>query len=121
MFHVPNKNRLTNHFNKSINTTDQAGNNGVFVLNHKGYDIYCIASDGLGWEHVSVTINKKRTPQWDLMCYIKSVFWDDGDCVIQYHPPESVYVNNHPYCLHLWRPVNKKIPVPDPKLLGFKL
>ena len=35
----------------------------------------------------------------------KALFWDEDDCVIQYHPPRSEYVNNHQNCLHLWRPI----------------
>ncbi|HND47679.1 MAG TPA: hypothetical protein PLL95_03915 [Anaerolineales bacterium] len=40
-----------------------------------------IASDGLGWEHVSVHATKKNspilTPYWDEMNYIKELFWFD--------------------------------------------
>lgn len=61
-----------------------------------------IASDGDGWEHVSISLNF-RDPTWDEMCYFKSLFWDEEDFVVQMHPPKSDYVNNHPYCLHLWR------------------
>jgi hypothetical protein len=54
------------------------------------------------------------------MCLIKGLFWGAEDCVIQYHPPQSEYVNNHPYCLHLWRPIEHAIPVPDSLLAGIK-
>ena len=84
----------------------RAGNNGIFVipLCNKKIVAHVIASDGLDWEHVSVTIaNKQRTPRWEEMCKIKDLFWGPEDCVIQFHPPQSEYVNAHPYCLHLWR------------------
>ena len=72
--------------------------------------------DNQGWEHVSVSLpDKNRTPNWAEMCFVKNIFWDKDECVVQYHPPETEYVNNHPYTLHLWRPINQKIPVP-PKI-----
>jgi hypothetical protein len=64
------------------------------------------------WEHVSVSIAKK-IPTWVEMCWVKALFWDDEDAVMQLHPPKSTYVNNHPNCLHLWRPVDVPIPLPD--------
>ena len=44
-----------------------------------------------------------RCPTWQEMCGVKRRFFEPEDCVVQYHPPESTYVNDHPYCLHLWR------------------
>lgn len=49
------------------------------------------------------------------MCAVKDLFFEPEDCVIQYHPPKSEYVNHHPGCLHLWMPLNEKIPLP-PKI-----
>src|SRR5436190_20844408 len=80
------------------------GNNGYFLVPFESRELAVIASDGEGWEHVSVSL-ENRTPNWREMCYIKSLFWDDQDCVIQYHPPASEYVNNHENCLHMWRPI----------------
>lgn len=80
----------------------------------------CIASDGEGWEHVSVTtFEGRRTPTWAEMCRVKELFWEDTDAVVQYHPPADVYVNTHPFCLHLWRPIGVEIPVPPPELVGL--
>lgn len=94
--------------------------NGFFnVKLRHGQSVTVIASDGAGWEHVSVS-RKDRCPTWDEMCQVKDLFWDEGDCVIQYHPPKSEYVNNHPYCLHLWRPIGQDIPVPDSLLVGIR-
>jgi hypothetical protein len=76
------------------------------------------------WEHVSVSIafpEKKiplRCPSWEEMCYIKSLFWDEVDCVLQYHPSKDQYVNRHPYVLHLWRPIGQVIPIPDKSMVG---
>ena len=96
------------------------GNNGAFEVKLRhGQTVYVIASDGAGWEHVSVS-RRDRCPTWDEMCQIKTLFWGDEDCVVQYHPPRSEYVNNHPNCLHLWRPIGVALPAPDSILVGIK-
>jgi hypothetical protein len=51
------------------------------------------------------------------MCFIKEVFWDEEDVVIQSHPAKSEYVNLHDPCLHLWKPVDFDMSAP-PKELG---
>lgn len=95
MFKVPERYRVTTG---PLPSNKSAGNNGLFFIG----GLRVIASDGLGWEHVSVS-RAKRTPSWDDMCRVKSLFWGEDDLVVQFHPPKSEYVNNHPYCLHLWR------------------
>lgn len=108
-FKVPEKYRVKKGKFKGqqlavINRHDIAGNNGVFEIRTIKFKhpLQVIASDGDGWEHVSVSL-PNRCPTWDEMTFIKSLFWDDTDLVIQYHPPKSNHVNIHPYCLHLWR------------------
>ena len=74
-------------------------------------------------EHVSIHAieNKKQeTPTWDEMCFVKDIFWDEEDLVVQYHPPKSEYVNNHEHVLHLWRPIGLQIPLPPSILTGIK-
>jgi hypothetical protein len=73
-----------------------------FVQPYRPGQFAIIASWGMGWEHVSASL-KNRCPTWEEMCRIKDIFWGDGECVVQYHPPKTEYVNNHPYCLHLWK------------------
>ena len=58
-----------------------------------------------GWEHVSVELYARRLPTWEEMCYIKELFWEDEEEVVQIHPKHSHYVNITE-ALHLWRPVN---------------
>lgn len=79
-----------------------------------------IWSWGMGWEHVSVCPINGSMPTWDDMCLIKEMFWNDDDCVVQYHPPKSEYVNNMPNCLHLWKPIKESIPMPPSILTGIK-
>jgi hypothetical protein len=99
------------------------GNNGVFQIPLSSRTrLQCIVSDGEGWEHVSVVAysdNKMRTPTWAEMCKIKDMFWNENECVVQFHPPKSEYVNNHPHCLHLWKPQQIIIPTPPKIMVGI--
>jgi len=106
------------------------GCNGVFIIpvnyDEPGVKYYqCIVSDGMGWRHVSVVMVNERKessnvlPSWEDMCYLKDCFWDKDQCVVQYHPPETEYVNNHNYCLHLWQPTEFKFPMPDKIMVGL--
>ena len=85
---------------------------GFFYVNgiHKKPMAF-VASWGGGWEHVSVSFSG-RTPTWEEMCKVKDTFWNDNECVIQYHPAKSEYVNNHPYCLHLWKKIGSEFETP---------
>ncbi len=108
----------------SINQTGIDGGNGFIRLprnNKTGFTKASIVwSWGGGWEHVSVCPLNGSMPTWDDMCLIKDMFWNDEDCVVQYHPPKSEYVNNVPNCLHLWRPIIDEIPMPPSILTGLK-
>lgn len=64
------------------------------------------------WEHVSVS-TEFRCPRWDEMRQVKELFFEDDETVMQLHPPKKDYVNSHPFCLHLWRPVSAEIPMPN--------
>ena len=114
MFHVPEKWRLP-----GLSSPEKDGNNGWFQLGAGRNVMNILASDGLGWEHVSVS-KKYECPTWGEMCRVKELFWDDEDTVVQYHPPKSLYVNNHPHCLHLWRPTGTTLSVPHTYLVGHK-
>ena len=93
---------------------------GYFIIQRKNKKLKILATDGDSvwgkdrWEHVSVSVmgnQKKALPNWNDMCAVKDLFWTLEDCVVQYHPPRSTYVDLNPV-LHLWRPVHKKIPMP---------
>ena len=115
MMHAPNKYRLRIG---PMGSDAATGNNGAFLIPTRPGQppLRVIASDGAGWEHVSVSL-PNRCPTWDEMCKVKALFWDDDDCVVQFHPPKTDYVNLHPYCLHLWRPVGTPILLPDQTLV----
>jgi len=101
------------------------GFNGMFefALPGEARRIRCLASDGRGWQHVSVSFGpgSKSAPSWELMCQIKDLFFEPEDVVVQFHPARSQYVNNHGGCLHLWRCIDgREQPAPDPILVGLK-
>lgn len=102
-----------------MGSTEEDGNNGCFFIPYESFTLMIIASDGEGWEHVSVSM-KNRTPNWKEMCFVKDLFWEEEDSVVQFHPPKSEYVDNHPNCLHLWKPIKKQIKTPPSILVGFK-
>ena len=63
------------------------------------------------WDHVSVSLID-RCPTWKEMCMVKDLFFEPEEIVIQYHPPKSVYINNFPFVLHLWRQQGVEIQLP---------
>lgn len=108
--------------------------NGAYTINIPGEArrIFIIASNGseapddteLQWEHVSVSFGatSSKTPSWSVMFVVKDLFWDPEIPVMQLHPPRSQWVNFHPGCLHLWRPLppNPPIPLPHWSMVGPK-
>lgn len=118
--HTPNQYRVrTGH----MGSDDSYGNLGAFQIpvsskSKRHYTV--IVSDEGGWEHVSVSL-PDRTPSWDEMCAIKDMFWDPEDCVVQYHPAKGNYINNHPHCLHMWRPVGIELAFPPAWMVGVKV
>lgn len=109
---------------------------GIYIVPHpntRQYRYNVVAIAGEGWEHVSVSLveiktqaskrvlkSVQRCPTWAEMCFIKDLFWYANECVVQYHPPMSEYINNHPFVLHLWKPIGIEMPVPDSVLVGLK-
>ncbi|WP_206458679.1 DUF7694 domain-containing protein [Anaerovorax sp. IOR16] len=87
---------------------------GYAIVNHlspKAKPIMAVFSWGDGWDHVSVSY-PNRCLTWDEMCYIKDCFFEEEECVVQFHPKKSEYINIHPYCLHLWKPHNGDFTTP---------
>jgi hypothetical protein len=77
-----------------------------------------LASTGEGWDHVSVSLSN-RTPTWAEMDHVKQLFFERNEVAMQLHVPTKDNVNNHPFCLHLWRPHNAEIPRPPAILVGI--
>jgi hypothetical protein len=113
---VPEEYRLKHGYMGSDKTY---GNNGVFLIPFEGRELQVIASDHAEWEHVSVSLTN-RTPNWKEMCFIKNLFWDENECVVEFHPPKSEYVNNHEFCLHLWKKIGHNFEMPPSIFVGLK-
>jgi hypothetical protein len=100
---------------------------GMFVVPGPCGKKLCIVASGAnaddevsaGWEHVSVS-TRRRCPNWTEMCFVKDLFWAPEECVVQFHPPKSEYVNNHPFVLHLWKHRDNPFPTPPSVLVGLK-
>lgn len=117
-------------YNVSLVTVEADGFNGLFVVPCGREFLRCIVSDGnhpdsadlpedeKDWEHVSVSL-PTRCPTWAEMCAVKDAFWDAEETVIQFHPPKSDYVNNHPYCLHLWKSKSSEVKRPPAVCVGI--
>ena len=107
-------------------TARDGGYGAFFVHGPCGEELKIIASGAdaddkvsAGWEHVSVS-TRRPIQNWTEMCFVKNMFWEPTECVVQFHPPESEYVNNHPNCLHLWRNTRVEFPLPPSILVGVK-
>jgi len=93
--------------------------------------IWAIISDMDNWDHVSAHVQQlpscgvarthmteeRRTPTWAEMCFVKDLFFDPEETVMQLHPKASKYINCHPHVLHLWRCHNRSIPMPDASMV----
>jgi len=124
MFHVPNKFRVKNSRDPRMNSTDEDGNNGCFSIKQsygKKALFHIQAFDEICFEHVGVSILlSNRFPTWEEMCYVKCLFWDEDDPVIQIHPAKENYVNYAKYSLHLWRSKDSAQALPPSILVGPK-
>lgn len=92
--------------------------NGLFRIGRGpcGSPLTILASTGDGWEHVSVS-TPHRCPNWIEMEWVKKRTM--GDVVAyQLHLPETDHINVHPYCLHIWRPLDAEVPLPPKWMVG---
>jgi len=104
---------LAQHQQRVINAASD-GMSGVIRWKH--VMLYYIASWGGGWDHVSVHCDG-RCPIWDEMCFMRDIFFQDFETILQYHPSKTDYINCHPYTLHLWRPQGEAIPMPPKEMV----
>ena len=120
MFKCPEKYRQ-GEFERRVYGGDGDSGNGVFMARSPVHrDLCMIASDGGGWEHVSVHIVKRPSmaPTWDEMCFVKDLFWGDEDVVLQIHPRKAEHVNFHKGTLHLWRSTEHEFVTPPSSFVG---
>jgi hypothetical protein len=79
-----------------------------------------IAASGAGWDHVSVScadLARELTPTWAIMEWVKRRFFLPHEVVMQLHVAEKDHISIHPHVLHLWRPHDKRIPLPPKRLV----
>lgn len=79
---------------------------GDYVYQHISSKLAVICSatveeDGRRWMHVSCS-KPRCLPTWEDIRLVKDTFIGRERRAIQVLPPESEYVNLHPYVLHLW-------------------
>lgn len=106
-------------------TSPKGARYGAFQVKFNGKLLNIIATDASdpdaeGWEHVSVHVydpvfKMDQTPTWAVMCYVKGLFWDEDEVVVEFHPAKKDYVNTHDHVLHLWRFTKGEFPTP-PKI-----
>ena len=80
-------------------------------------ELTVVASDGSGWDHVSVS-RRDRIPRYEEMVYVRALFFDLDETVMELHMPESEHINVHERTLHLWRPHDVEIPRPPAWMVG---
>ena len=76
----------------------------------------CIEADDKHWVHLSIS-HRDRLPTWSELVSAKELFLGKEALAIQVFPPRSQWVNDHPYCLHLYQCLDET-PVPDFRKLG---
>lgn len=122
-----NREEIKNKGGMQIKAEGIDGFGGTYYqeINRKGKNIKFdkplnfIFSNGCGFEHLSVS-TPTRCPTWEEMCIMKEIFWKDDEVCMQLHPKKEEYVNNHNYCLHIWRPINQEIPTPPSVMVGIR-
>lgn len=72
--------------------------------------------DGKRWLHVSLA-HASRLPTWDELRRVKLWLMGPEARALSVLPPESEYVNVHPYCLHLWQCLDGDV-IPDFRIDG---
>lgn len=107
------------HVLRLFGTEGDSGCGAFFVPRKDGAPLKVIVSDGMGWDHVSVSL-PTRCPTWSEMERIKRIFFHDDETAMQLHIPPSDHISNHDFCLHLWRPNNgDEIPRPPSLMVGI--
>jgi len=75
--------------------------------------------DGQEWLHVSFS-RPNRIPDYNDIQLVKNNFIGEDRKAIMVWPEKEHYVNQHPYCLHLWQSEVNPLPVFDVEMNGIK-
>ena len=68
--------------------------------------------DGRAWLHVSFSF-KNKMPAYKEMTHVKAVFIGANRVAYMVLPRSEDHYNFHPYCLHLFSPLEGEDPLPD--------
>jgi len=89
------------------------GFRGHFLVPMEGELWHVHLSDEMGWFHVSVTNAQKRAlPTWRVMNRVKEAFFADDTWACQFFPAKADHLNDEQNCLHIWAPIDEKLPTP---------
>jgi len=116
------KTKMPEEYRHRTYSSEKDGANGLFFVpspTARSQELKVIVSDGMDWDHVSVSL-PNRCPNWPEMAFVKELFFEPSETVIQFHPAIEEYVNQHPYCLHLWRSQLEVHKLPPTILTGIK-
>lgn len=94
--------------------------NGAFLFSIGDIQLRVIASNGGGWDHVSVhafSNGAPHTPTWREMEWVKRRFFKSSETAMQLHVAERDHISNHEHTLHLWRPRAGTIPLPPKEMV----
>lgn len=90
---------------------------GAFLIPYADAQLQVMCGCGEDWDHVSVSV-KGRCPTWDEMHWIRGLFFEPGETVIQIDPPKDHYINYHKHTLHMWRHWRQEILLPPAKFIA---
>lgn len=83
-----------------------AYDDGTSAFQHGPLRIMITPSEDHGedgqWRHVSVSL-QDRLPTYEELGAVRSAYFPAEATVVQVMPPESQWVNEHQFCLHLWQ------------------
>ena len=97
----------------SYGSTEVDGFNGAFLVPLEGELWHVIIADGMGFKHLSITNAQKRMlPNWTVLSRVKDAYCGDDEWAVLYFPAKDDYINDHPFCHHLWTPLNEPLPKP---------
>lgn len=90
---------------------------GCFLLEYCGVELRIVASNGGGWDHLSVS-TADRCPTWMEMEHVRKIFGKSYEIWVQFGVPSTEHINFHPYCLHWWRHHHREIRLPPSNMIG---
>lgn len=90
---------------------------GAFLIPYLDFELQVMCGYGEGWDHVSVSV-KGRCPTWEEMNWVRGLFFEADETVIQIHAPRNKYINFHKHTLHMWRHWEQVINLPPAKFIA---